>query len=187
MIRAFVFACSLAAAYELRAGAGVTPVQKVIQLMNEMHAKGVQEKQDEEVAFTKFKGWCDSTTKNKQKAIKEAEELMEQYEADIAAAASDVTKLTDEIAALNAEIDSKKAEMASETETREEAKALYKKTHKDYSESVEATHKAKAVISAQSGDVAQAMMFLQTLSKKSYVPKSALRVLDAYLQSGAGT
>jgi chromosome segregation ATPase len=156
--------------------------------MNEMHAKGVTEKQDEEVAFTKFKGWCDSTTKNKQKAITEAEELMEQYEADIASAASDVIKLTDEIAALNAEIDSKKAEMASETEAREKAKALYKKTHKDYSESVEATHKAKDVISAQSGDVAQAMMLLQTkLSTKAFVPRSAMRVLDAYLQSGAAT
>merc|ERR1719428_2699651 len=31
------------------------------------------------------------------------------------------------------------------------------------------------------------MMFLQTLSKKSYVPRSAMRVLDAYLQTGAGT
>merc|ERR1719498_1988947 len=93
----------------------------------------------------------------------EAEELMEQFEADIAAAESDVIKLTDEIAALNAELDSKKAEMASNTEDREKEKALYKKTHKDYGESVEATHNAKDVLNAQSGDVAQAMMFLQTL------------------------
>merc|ERR1719160_316441 len=112
---------------------------------------------------------------------------MEQYEADIAAAESDVIKLGDEILALNAEIDSKKAEMVAETKVRDEAKALYKKTHKDYGESVEATHKAKDVLSAQSGDVAQAMMFIQTLSKKSYVPRSAMRVLDAYLQTGAGT
>jgi hypothetical protein len=186
MIRALVFACSLAATFELRAG--VTPVQKVIQLMKEMHAKGVTEKQDEEVAFTTFKGWCDSTATNKQKAIKEAEELMEQFEADIAAAESDVVKLTDEIAALNAEIDSKKADMASATEEREKEKALYKKTHVDYSESVEAVAKAKTVISAQAGDVPQ--MLLQTaatLRGKDYVPRSALRVLDAYLQSGAGT
>merc|ERR1719160_1356354 len=112
---------------------------------------------------------------------------MEQYEADIAAAESDVIKLGDEILALNAEIDSKKAEMVAETKVRDEAKALYKKTHKDYGESVEATHNAKDVLNAQSGDVAQAMMFLQTLSKKSYVPRSAMRVLDAYLQTGAGT
>merc|ERR1719353_640134 len=31
------------------------------------------------------------------------------------------------------------------------------------------------------------MMFIQTLSKKSYVPRNAMRVLDAYLQTGAGT
>jgi len=183
MIRAFVFACTLAATYELRAG--VTPVQKVIQLMNEMHAKGVKEKQDEEVAFTTFKTWCDNTAKSKTKAIAESEDLMEQLEADIAAAESDVVKLTDEIAALNAEIDSKKAEMASETADRDKAKALYKKTHTDYTESVEAVTKAETVISAQSGDVAQAMMLLQVVSKKSYFPKNALRVIDAYIQEGA--
>merc|ERR1719281_2022606 len=152
-----------------------------------MEAKAITEKQDEEVAFTSFKGWCDSTSTNKQKAIKESEELMEQLEADIAAAESDVVKLTDEIAATDAEIDSKTEEMAANTEEREKEKALYKKTHKDYTESVEAVTKAEGVISAQSGDVPQAMMLLQTLSKKTYFPQKALRVLDAYLQSGAGT
>merc|ERR1719240_2508778 len=111
---------------------------------------------------------------------------MEQFEADIAAAASDVIKLTDEIAALNAEIDSKKAEMASETEEREKDKALYKKTHKDYSESVEAVAKAETVLNAQSGDVPQMLLQLKALSAKSYFPKNALRVIDAYLQEGSG-
>ena len=54
--------------------------------------KDVETVERPEVAFTTFKGWCDSTATNKQKAIKEAEELMEQFEADIAAAESDVTK-----------------------------------------------------------------------------------------------
>jgi chromosome segregation ATPase len=181
MIRAFFFACSLASAYELRAG--VTPVQKVIQLMNEMHAKGVQEKQDEEVAFTTFKQWCDNTASNKQKAIKEAEELMEQLEADIAAAESDVVTLTDEIAGLNAEMDSKRKDMQAATEIRDKEKEDYKKTHTDYSESIEAVTKAEAVISAKSGDVSQAMMLLQTVSKKQYVPVNARRVLDAFLET----
>merc|ERR1719463_918609 len=187
MIRAVLLALTLANAYELRTGAGVTPVQKVIQLMNEMHAKGVQEKQDEEVAFTTFKQWCDNTASNKQKAIKEAEELMEQLEADIASAESDVTTLTDEIAGLNAEMDSKKKDMQAATEIRDKEKEDYKKTHTDYSESIEAVTKATAVISAKSGDVAQLQMatsLLQTVTKKQYVPANARRVLDAFLQSG---
>jgi chromosome segregation ATPase len=181
MIRAVLLTCFLANAYELRAG--VTPVQKVIQLMNEMHAKGVQEKQDEEVAFTTFKQWCDNTATNKQKAIKEAEELMEQLEADIAAAESDVVTLTDEIAALNADMDSKKKDMQAATEIRDKEKADYKKTHTDYSESIEAVTKAEAVISSKSGDVSQAMMLIQTVSKKQYVSPNARRVLDAFLET----
>jgi chromosome segregation ATPase len=181
MIRAVLFACSLANAYELRAG--VTPVQKVIQLMTEMHAKGVQEKQDEEVAFTTFKQWCDNTAKNKAKAIKESEELMEQLEADIASAESDVVTLTDEIAGLNAEIDSKKKDMQAATEIRDKEKEDYKKTHTDYSESIEAVTKAEAVISSKSGDVAQAMMLIQTVSSKKYTPGNARKVLDAFLET----
>merc|ERR1719161_1349414 len=144
--------------------------------MNEMHAKGVQEKQDEEVAFTSFKQWCDNTAKNKAKAIKEAEELMEQLEADIAAAESDVSTLTDEIAAINAEMDSKKKDMQAATEIRDKEKEDYKQTHTDYSESIEAVTKAETVISSKSGDVSQAMMLIQTVSKKRYVPANAQRV-----------
>merc|ERR1719359_1595563 len=107
-----------------------------------MHAKGVQEKQDEEVAFTTFKQWCDNTATNKKK------------------------------------------DMQAATEIRDKEKADYKKTHTDYSESIEAVTKAEAVISSKSGDVSQAMMLIQTVSKKRYVPANAQRVLDAFLQSG---
>merc|ERR1719172_590016 len=102
---------------------------------------------------------------------------MEQLEADIAAAESDVSTLTDEIAGLNAEIDSKKKDMQAATEIRDKEKEDYKKTHTDYSESIEAVTKAEAVISSKSGDVAQAMMLIQTVSKKQYTPGNARRVL----------
>ena len=46
--------------------------------------------------------------------------------------------LTDEIAALNADMDSKKKDMQAATEIRDKEKADYKKTHTDYSESIEA-------------------------------------------------
>ena len=179
MITAFVLLCSVSA-YELRAG--VTPVQKVIELMNDMRAKGIKEKQDEEVAFTKFKMWCDNTVKSREKSIKEAEQLMEQLEADIAAAKSDVVTLTDEIAALDAQIGEHQKEMKAATEIRESEKADYLKTHTDYSESIDAVSRAEAVLSKQSGDVSQAMMFIQKLATHKVVPASARRVLMSFLE-----
>jgi len=181
MITAFVLLCSVSA-YEL--SAGVTPVQKVIELMNEMRAKGVKEKQDEEVAFTKFKMWCDNTAKSRQESIKEGEARMEQLEADIASAESDVSTLTDEIAAIDAQIDEHKKDMKAATEIRESEKADYLKTHTDYSETIDAVTRAEAVLSKQSADVSQAMMLLQKVATKKIVQANvqARRVLESFLQ-----
>merc|ERR1719352_12365 len=63
--------------------AQVTPVQKVIELLNNMVEKGTKEKQDEQVQFASFKGFCDNTVGQKQKAIAEATEMIEVLTADI--------------------------------------------------------------------------------------------------------
>ena len=91
-------------------------MQKVITLLQDMRSTSVTEKKDEEVAFTKFKGWCDHTTKEKQKRVKEAEELMSSLEADIMSAESDVAELTQAMADLDAEMDQYRADMKAATE-----------------------------------------------------------------------
>jgi len=59
-MRAFVL-MTLFIACSLTNGVKVTPVQKVIQLLDDMVAKGESEKQDEQVQFAKLKTFCDST------------------------------------------------------------------------------------------------------------------------------
>merc|ERR1719253_2383349 len=110
----------LAAGYEM--SAGVTPIQKVISLMNDMKAKGIKEKQDEEVAFTSFKQWCDDTTRQRQESITEAEEKMEQLTADIQKATSDIATLADEIQALDNQIASWNQDKTAATEVRQKEK-----------------------------------------------------------------
>jgi chromosome segregation ATPase len=178
MIRALVL-CLLAASYEMRAG--VTPVQKVLQLMDDMLAKAETEKKDEEVAFTTFKTWCDNTAKNKQAAVEKAEELMEQLEADIAAADSDVVTLTDEIASLDADTDAEEKKGKEAREVRATEKADYHKTHADYTESLEQLRKAEKVLGATQVEVPQAMMLLQTMKKNTLMPTHAVSKLTSFL------
>merc|ERR1719274_17407 len=78
----------------------VTPVQKVIELMNNMVEKGKKEMGDEQIQFASFKTFCDNTVSAKQQAIAEATEQIEvltadieKYEATAAAAAKDVAAL----------------------------------------------------------------------------------------------
>merc|ERR1719161_878721 len=79
----------------------VTPVQKVIQLLNGMVDKGNTEKHEEQVQFAAYKQFCDDTTVEKQRAITEATSAMEQLQAAIQKAEADAATLTTEIAGLD--------------------------------------------------------------------------------------
>merc|ERR1719217_309030 len=100
--------CCAVFAFLLLAGASaseVTPVQKVIQLMNGMLEKGKKEKHDEQVQFAAYKQFCDDTEAEKKEAIANGIEQIdilkadiEQYNADATQAAKDIAKLEGDIA-----------------------------------------------------------------------------------------
>jgi len=64
--------------------AQVTPVQKVIQMLNDMMAKGKAEKEDEQVRFATFTQFCKSTTTEKNQAIETTTAEIDDLTADIA-------------------------------------------------------------------------------------------------------
>merc|ERR1719409_132810 len=85
-------------------GSKVTPVQKVIELLNGMLEKGKAEKHSEQVQFAAFKQFCDDTTVEKKRAIEEANERIEVLKADIQKYAADAAQLTKDIAELDEDI-----------------------------------------------------------------------------------
>merc|ERR1719387_1805014 len=93
---AVVFA-TLAFGSVLAEQTSVTPVQKVIQLLNGMLEKGKKEKHEEQVQFAAYKQFCDDTTVEKQRAIKEANEQIEMLSADIQGHEADAEELSKEI------------------------------------------------------------------------------------------
>jgi septal ring factor EnvC (AmiA/AmiB activator) len=76
----------------------VTPIQKVLELMNGMLEKGKKEKHDEQVQFAAYKQFCDDTTVEKQRSIKEANEQIEMLQANIQKYEADAEALAKEIA-----------------------------------------------------------------------------------------
>merc|ERR1719389_749059 len=122
----------------------VTPVQKVIQLLQGMAEKGKKEKHEEQVQFAAYKQFCDDTTVEKQRAIKEATAKMEQLVAAIQKAEADAATLAKEIAHLDEDISVYEGDKKAATEVREMENADYLTTHKDYSESVDALERAIA-------------------------------------------
>jgi len=164
----------------LAACAEVTPVQKVIQLMTGMREKGKAEKHAEQVQFAAYKQFCDDTTVEKQRAIKEATAKMEQLVAAIQKAEADAATLAKEIAQLDEDISVYEGDKKAATEVREMENADYLTTHKDYSESVDALERAIATLKKQAYDRTQ----LLQVNKLELIPEHAKKVISAFLSQG---
>ena len=130
----------------------VTPVQKVIQLLEGMSAKGKAEKHDEQVQFAAYKQFCDDTKVEKTRAIAEANEKIDILKADIEKYISDAAILTREIAGHDADIAAWTGDKKAATKVRNMERTDYDATHKDYSESIDALERAIAVLKKQAYD-----------------------------------
>merc|ERR1719284_2225705 len=164
------------------AQAEVTPVQKVIQLMNGMLEKGKKEKHEEQVQFAAYKQFCDDTEVEKKRAIAEANEKIDILKANIAKYTADAARLTKEIAAHDEDISVWTGDSKAATKVREIEKADYDATHKDYSESISALERAIAVLKKQAYNRPQALVQVQSLTTMRLIPNDAKKALTAFLQ-----
>jgi prefoldin subunit 5 len=164
----------------------VTPVQKVIQLLNGMLEKGKKEKHDEQVQFAAYKQFCDDTTVEKKRAIAEAEETIGVLKADIQKYTADAAQLTKEIAELDEDISIWNGDIKAATSVREIEKSDYDAMHKDYSESVDALQRAIAVLKKQAYDRKQKSSLAQVSALKgmSLIPQDAKKAIDLFLETG---
>merc|ERR1719326_1405231 len=166
--------------------AKVTPVQKVIQLLNGMLEKGKKEKHEEQVQFAAYKQFCDDTTVEKTRAIQEAEEKIEMLKADIQKYEADAAALAKEIAAHDEDISVWQGDQKAATKVREIENTDYIATHKDYSESIDALERAIVVLKKEAFDRKQApeaLLQLLTHTKvANLIPKDSKKVIEAFLQ-----
>jgi hypothetical protein len=164
--------------------AQVTPVEKVIQLLNGMLAKGKSEKHDEQVQFAAYKQFCDDTTVEKKRAIAEAEETIEVLQADIEKHTADAAQLTKEVAEHDADISTWNGDHKAAAKIRSIEKTDYDGLHKDYSESVDALERAVAVLKKQAYDRKQAESFAQlsTVKDLKLIPQDAKDAITAFLE-----
>jgi len=147
--------------------------------MEEMKAKGIKTKQDEEVAFSKFSQWCDNISREKTESIAAGAEQIEQLEADILKAETAITEFSKAIAEAEEDITRWATDMKSIAEVRAKEKVDYDSTHNDYSGSVDALERAINVLKKMPSKVPQSL--LQTSLKRVIddprVPQGGRRAL----------
>ncbi|CAK0872389.1 unnamed protein product, partial [Prorocentrum cordatum] len=83
---------------------GPTPVQKVIELMEGMLAKGKEDKKAEQVGYAAFKQFCEDTETETSRNIEEAEMKIETLKADIEKFKAEAARLKEEADLLDGDI-----------------------------------------------------------------------------------
>merc|ERR1719262_1700956 len=163
----------------LHGAVAVTPVQKVLTMMNEMKAKGEAMMKEEATTYASYKEWVADTSRELGFEIKTGKSDIEKYTAAATKADADVAKLTDVLAKANADLQATENEKSDAIEVRNGQHAEYVKISTDYSESVDALERAIQTMQSRNYDVPEASAFLQ----KAAVEKPGMRrVLAAFLQ-----
>jgi len=156
----------------------VTPLQKLVEMLDGMIAKGKKDKVAEEVEFAKFHEWCDGLRAEKTKSIQEAAEQMDQLAADIDKAKSDSEVLSEEIKSLDAAIAKAEEELEAATAIRKKELADYEAEHQDFSESISACQRAIEALKARGEDVPQSLAQVNNLRN---LPMQAKAVIGSFL------
>jgi len=161
-----------------RVKVNVTPLQKLIQLLDGMVAKGKKEKIEEQVEFAKFHEWCDGMRAEKTTSIAEAAAQIEQLLADIDKANADAAVLGEEVAQHEAAVAKAQSELKAAAAVREKEYADFSAESSDLSESIDACERAISTLKARSKDVPQMLLQVQ---RARAVPGYAKAVISAFL------
>merc|ERR1719316_1614134 len=174
-LRCFVVVLAVAAS----SATDVTPVQKVLTMMNEMKSKGEKMMDEEAKTFAAYSEWVSDTSRELGFEIEKGKSDSDKFSAAADKADSDAAGLGRAIEKLNEELSRTEGEKAEATEIRNGQHAEYVKISTDYSESVDALERAIQTMQSRNYDVPEQAALLQKMS----VEKPGMRpVLAAFLQ-----
>jgi len=160
----------------------VTPLQKVVEMLDGVLAKGKAEKHEEEVEFAKFHEWCDQVRAEKTKSVKELGDEIMQLSADSDKAEADAETLGEEIGELEKDTAKLNAELDSATAQRNTENTDYKAAHLDVSESISAIARAIQVLKQRTGDVPQSLL---QVANSNLIDGKSRAVINAFLATGS--
>lgn len=168
--------------------AQVTPLQKVISLLEDMKAKGIKEKQDEEVRMSAFNQWCDNTKRDRENQITKGKDLIDELAATIEKEDTTANNMAERIAELEEDVGRWTADTKAATDVRNSEKLDFDATVTDLSETLSALERAIAVLKKKNVKVAQAellqseLSFIQTQAVSKVTVRSTMNALQKFLQ-----
>jgi len=188
MVRIAVVFCLLATAQ------AVSPVQKVVELLDECKAKVQKDLDAEAKMMEEYTTFCDDELKDKGYAIETAGSAIEDLTASIESATAQIGALSDEIATLGTTIAAKSSELAGATKVRETGNADFKAAEAELLKSVDELGRAATVLKrgmsfaqtkAGQKKIGAVVDALKNIIDAQWVDVSSRRKLKSFLQATA--
>eukprot|EP00435_Cladocopium_sp_Y103_P058578 s1388_g20.t1 len=152
----------------LAVGQSAPVLKKVISMLQSMKETGENEMHEEEVQYAAFSSWCDGEIATKTREAGESGDEIQLLQASIESGEAAVAAHEEKLQGVLAEMAKWNATMARTKET-----TIYKETHQDYTESIQAIMKASRSLKAHRQ--AEAVSLLTKL------PPAAVRKVAAFL------
>merc|ERR1719156_466770 len=173
----------------------VSPVQKVVELLDECKAKVQKDLDAEAKAMEEYTAFCDDELKDKAYAIETAGRSLADLAATAESSKATVAELADEIATLGSTTAAKNKELYDASEVRKVQKADFEAAEKELVTSVDQLGRAASVLKkgmsfAQGGakahaGVKAAVDALKTIVEAAWLDVGSQRKLKSFLQSAA--
>jgi len=155
-MRAFLRCAPLLALPLCCEAAAVTPIDKVLELLNGMVEKAHQGMQAEKVQWTKYSQFCSDAELEKQGYVKKADLTIESLTAEVQGLEAEIARLEAEVKDREQGIVDRKAELKEAGETRILERTNDTALRQDYTESIHALTEAVKVLKEQNFDRPQA-------------------------------
>lgn len=124
----------------------VSPVQKVITLLDDLKSKVEGELANEETLMQEFTKWCDSEANEKEDNIRSADRTAEDKQATIEDMTGTITDLESDVSELAASSAAGDRDVAAATKIREQERADFESTEKEMTETVDTLERAIIVL-----------------------------------------
>jgi chromosome segregation ATPase len=174
--------------------AKVSPVQKVIQLLDELKGKVASDLVEEEKMMDEYTSWCDEEANEKEDAITSSKRTIGDLEATIEDAKATIMTLTSSIDELTSKISTSESELTSATSIRSKAHEDFMAAEKELVDTVSSLERAQTVLKnnlgfVQTGVLAKALKpmtdGLQKVVEASWVNAHQKEVLQSLLQTAS--
>jgi chromosome segregation ATPase len=173
-------------------GASVSPVQKVVQLLDELSGTVEADLSNEANLMEEYTTWCDEEANEKEDAITSSKRTIGDLEATIADAKATIGTLTSSIDELTTKISGSEAELTKATTLRNGENGDFVAAEKELVDTVDTLERSTAVLKKNLGllqggrvvsEVAKITSGLRKVVEASWVSAHQKQVVQALLQS----